>query len=184
MDEDLPDYWAKRYSDLFFDIYESYPTPRGGKFICGFYSMGTYVTLGKHTGATPDGRMQGEHLADGMSPSHYVRPVGVTAAHRSVSKIDGHRMINGVTYIQQMNVSHLLEDREVTKWAALARTFINIGGLCVQYNVLNADDLKEAKAHPDRYPDLLVRVGGYSAFFTRLTPQLQDAIIARIEQKL
>jgi formate C-acetyltransferase len=184
MDEALPDKWAKRYSDLFFDVYESYPTPRGGKFICGFYSMGTYVTLGKYTGATPDGRTQGEHLADGMSPSHYVRPIGVTAAHRSVSKIDGHRMINGVTYIQQMNVSHLLQEREVNKWASLARTFINIGGLCVQYNVLNAEELREAKAHPDRCPDLLVRVGGYSALFTRLSPELQDAIIARVEQKL
>jgi formate C-acetyltransferase len=184
MDEDLPDTWAKRCSDLFFDIYESYPTPRGGNFICGFYSMGTYVTLGKHTGPTPDGRTRGEHLADGMSPSHYVRPIGVTAAHRSVSKIDGHRMINGVTYIQQMNVSHLLNDREVTKWSALARTFINIGGLCVQYNVLNADELKEAKLYPDRYPDLLVRVGGYSALFTRLSPELQDAIIARVEQRM
>jgi len=184
MDEDLPDQWARRYSDLFFDIYESHPTPRGGKFICGFYSMGTYVTLGKYTGATPDGRTQGEQLADGMSPSHYVRPVGVTAAHRSVSKIDGTRMINGVTYIQQMNVSHLLQDREVEKWAALARTFVNIGGLCVQYNVLNVEELKEAKAHPERYPDLLVRVGGYSALFTRLSPELQDAIIARVEQRI
>jgi len=56
MDEELPDGWAKRYSDIFFDTYESHPTPRGGHFVCGFYSMGTYVTLGKHTGATPDGR--------------------------------------------------------------------------------------------------------------------------------
>ncbi|MBW1994134.1 MAG: hypothetical protein JRI77_06750 [Deltaproteobacteria bacterium] len=184
MDDDLPDHWAKRYSDLFFDIYESFPTPRGGRFICGFYSMGTYVTLGKHTGPTPDGRFRAERLADGMSPSHYIRPIGVTAAHRSVSKIDGLRMINGVTYIQQMNVSHLLYDREVSKWADLVRTFIDIGGLCVQYLVLNAEELKEAKKHPERYPDLLVRVGGYSALFTRLSPELQDAIIARVEQNL
>jgi len=184
MDDPLPDYWAKRYSDLFFDIYEGFSTPRGGRFVCGFYSMGTYVTLGKHTGATPDGRRRGERLADGMSPSHYIRPNGVTASHLSVSKIDGSRMINGVTYIQNMNVAHLLKKREVSKWADLVRTFVNIGGLCVQYLVLNVDELKEAKRHPDRYPDLLVRVGGYSALFTELSPELQDAIIARVEQAI
>ena len=184
MDDDLPDLWAKQYADLFFDIYEGFPTPRGGHFVCGFYSMGTYVTLGKHTGATPDGRRRGERLADGMSPSHFVRPKGVTAAHLSVSKIDGSRMINGVTYIQRMNVSHLLKEREVRKWAHLVRTFVKIGGLCVQYLVANAEELKTAKKYPDRYPDLLVRVGGYSALFTRLSPELQDAIIERVEQAL
>ena len=107
--------------------------------------MGTYVTLGKHTGATPDGRRRGERLADGMSPSHFVRPKGVTAAHLSVSRIDGTRMINGVTYIQKMNVSHLLKEREVRKWAHLVRAFVKIGGLCVQYLVANAEELKIAK---------------------------------------
>lgn len=181
MDEELPDYWAKRYSDAFFDEYESHPTPRGGKFLCGFYSMGTYITLGKHTGATPDGRMSGERLADGMSPSHYIRPKGVTASHLSVSKIDSGRTINGVTYIQHMNVGHLLKDRELATWADLVRTFIHIGGQCVQYQVVSADELREAKQHPERYPDLLVRIGGYSALFTRLSPELQDAIIGRVE---
>ena len=119
-----------------------------------------------------------------MSPSHFVRPKGVTAAHLSVSRIDGTRMINGVTYIQKMNVSHLLKEREVMKWAHLVRTFVKIGGLCVQYLVANAEELKTAKKYPDRYPDLLVRVGGYSALFTRLSPELQDAVIERVEQAL
>jgi pyruvate-formate lyase len=61
---------------------------------------------------------------------------------------------------------------------------ITIGGLCVQYLVANAEELKAAKKYPDRYPDLLVRVGGYSALFTRLSPELQDAIIERVEQAL
>ncbi len=182
MDDDTADQWAKRLSDAFFDIYESYPTPRGGRFLCGFYSMGTYVTLGKHTGATPDGRLSGEALADGMSPSRFIRPKGVTAVHRSVCKIDSLRTLNGVTYIQHMNVGHLLKERELSKWGHLVRTFIRIGGQCVQYLVLNSEDLKEAKRYPERYPDLLVRVGGYSALFTRLSRELQDAIIERVEQ--
>ena len=63
-------------------------------------------------------------------------------------------------------------------------TFVKIGGLCVQYLVANAEELKDAKKNPDRYPDLLVRVGGYSALFTRLSADLQDAIIERVEQTL
>ena len=83
-----------------------------------------------------------------------------------------------------MSEGSLLTPREISKWADLVRTFIEAGGQSVQYSVVNREALVDAQAHPERYQDLIVRVGGYSARFVDLSKEVQDTIIARAEQEL
>jgi formate C-acetyltransferase len=83
-----------------------------------------------------------------------------------------------------MSEATLLTPREISKWGDLVRTFIEAGGQSVQYSVVNREALVDAQVHPERYQDLIVRVGGYSARFVDLSKEVQDTIIARAEQEL
>jgi len=153
--------------------------------VCGLVSMGYYMFLGAVTWASPDGRRAGEPLSDSVAPSHFAPALGPTATHRSVTKaIDSLRTPNGITFNQKMSEGSLLTPREISKWADLVRTFIEAGGQSVQYSVVNREALVDAQAHPERYQDLIVRVGGYSARFVDLSKEVQDTIIARAEQEL
>jgi formate C-acetyltransferase len=184
-DDDYADGWARRLLDLFFDAYSRLRTTRGGPTVCGLVSMGFYMPLGATTWASPDGRRAGEPISDSVAPSHFAPALGPTATHRSVTKaIDSLRTPNGITFNQKMSEATLLTPREISKWGDLVRTFIEAGGQSVQYSVVNREALVDAQVHPERYQDLIVRVGGYSARFVDLSKEVQDTIIARAEQEL
>lgn len=181
-DDDYADGWARRLLDLFFEAYGPLKTTRGGPVVCGLVSMGYYAFMGEITWASPDGRRSGESLSDSVAPSPFAPALGPTAAHRSVTKaIDSLRTPNGITFNQKLSEANLLTPRELAKWADLVRTFIDAGGQSVQYSVVNRDALVDAQRHPARYPDLIVRVGGYSARFVDLSAEVQDTVIARAE---
>jgi formate C-acetyltransferase len=185
-DDPRADRWAKFILDTFFDALEQHGTPHGGRFVGGLYTMGHYITRGELTAATPDGRRRGEMLADsGCAPSPYAPAKGPTATHRSAARaLDAWRSVNGVTFNQRLSQSAVASPRDVAKWANLVRGFVELGGQSVQYLVADRDALVEAQRHPERYRDLLVRVGGYSALFVELSREVQDSIIARAEQQL
>lgn len=184
-DDEYADGWTKTALDMLFAAYERHTTPRGGRFVCGLISMATYLLLGKRVGATPDGRASGEPLADATSPSALAPLAGPTAAHRSNARaIDAWHTPNGVTFNQRFNATAVTTPRELSKWADLVRTHVEAGGQSVQYNVVDSAVLRAAQRHPERYRDLIVRVGGYSAVFTELSQEVQDSIIARAEQVL
>jgi pyruvate-formate lyase len=184
-DNDYADGWTKRLLDLWFDAYERHTTPRGGRFVCGLISMGSYLGLGELVGATPDGRKRGEKLADSTSPSPYAPAAGPTATHRSAAKaIDTYRTPNGITFNQRFTQANLSTERDLSKWADLVRTYIDAGGQQGQYTVVDSQALRLAQERPQDYKDLIVRVGGYSARFVELSKELQDSIIARAEQQL
>jgi formate C-acetyltransferase len=146
--------------------------------------MSNYVPLGKAMGATPDGRKAGEPLADATSPSVYAPNLGPTATHRSVARaIDPYRVPNGVTFNQRFNATTLMSERELYKWSDLVREFVDACGMEVQYTVVDSATLRDAQLSPQDYRDLFVRVGGYSAVFVELSPEVQESIIARAEQR-
>jgi len=181
-DDDYADGWARRLLDLFFDAYARLRTSRGGPIVCGLVSMGYYTFLGAITWASPDGRRAGEPLSDSVAPSAAAPVLGPTATHRSVTKaIDALRTPNGITFNQRLSQASLCTPRELNKWADLVRTSIEAGGQSVQYSVVDREALVDAQAHPERYQDLIVRVGGYSARFVDLSKEVQDTIIARAE---
>jgi len=181
-DEEYADHWVRKNLSMWVQAYRRHTTPRGGRFVVGLISMGNYVTLGKAVGATPDGRKKGDPLSDSTSPSTLAKVNGPTAAHRSAARaIDAVNIPNGVTFNQRFNYTVLSSRRDLSKWADLVKSYMDDGGMEVQYTIVDENQLRDAQLHPERYRDLIVRVGGYSAYFVELTKEVQDSIIARSE---
>ena len=183
-DDDYADKWAVRMSNAWMDEYEKHRSAHGGIFVGGFFSMTTYVFIGSETWATPDGRGKSEPLSDAMSPSTRVDLEGPTRLHKSGAKIDTWRTTNGVAFNCKFTTAAVDGERELNKWADLVRTYILLKGQSVQYTVVSNEALKAAQVHPEEYRDLIVRTGGYSAFFVELDKETQDSIITRSEHAL
>jgi formate C-acetyltransferase len=184
-DDDWADGHLRDVLGIYFDAYEGHRTPRGGRFVCGLITMSTHMVMGKRTGATPDGRKHGDPLADSTAPSMYAPALGPVSAHRSATKaIDTLHTVNGVTFNQRLSLSSVRTERDLSKWADMVRTYVEAGGQSVQYTIADRDALRDAQAHPERHRDLVVRVGGYSALFTELSRELQDSIIARVQDRV
>ncbi len=102
-----------------------------------------------------------------------------------MGKLPVSAILGGVLLNQKLNPATLTNDRRPAKLMALLRTFFEVHkGWHIQYNIVSRETLIDAKKHPDQYRDLVVRVAGYSAFFTALSPDAQDDIIARTEHTL
>jgi formate C-acetyltransferase len=183
-DDDYADKWAIRISSAWMDEYEKHRTPKGGIFVGGFESMTTYVFIGNETWASADGRGTGEPLSSAMDPSAGVDLEGPTRLHKSGAKIDTWRSTNGVAFNCKFTTAAVTGEREINKWADLLRTYILLRGQSIQYTVVSNEALLEAQKHPDDYRDLIVRTGGYSAFFVELDKETQDSIIARTEHHI
>lgn len=161
---------------------EKYTNPRGGKFQPGLYPVSANVPLGTVVGATPDGRKAGMALADGVSPVSGMDHTGPTAAVKSVAQLDHVIASNGTLLNMKFHPSALKDDRGIQNLVGVTETFFNSGGTHIQYNVVSRDMLLDAQQHPDNYKGMVVRVAGYSAFFTSLDKAIQDDIISRTEQ--
>ena len=146
--------------------------------------MTTYVFIGSETWATSDGRGKGEPLSSAIDPSNATDLEGPTRLHKSAAKLDTCRTTNGILFNCKFTTAAVAGERELSKWADLVRTYILLKGQTVQYTVVDNEALKEAQKHPDEYKDLIVRTGGYSAFFVELDKETQDTIIARTEHQL
>jgi len=160
---------------------EKYTNPRGGPFQPGLYPVSANVPMGAGTGATPDGRLAGTPLADGVSPVSGRDTAGPTAAVNSVSCLDHHIASNGTLFNQKFHPSAMEGESGLNNLAALVRAFFDQKGMHVQFNVVSREKLIDAQSHPENYKDLVVRVAGYSAHFTSLDRLIQDDIIARTE---
>lgn len=144
-----------------------------------------HLSAGKKLGALPNGRKSGEVLTDGsLSATQGADRNGITALLNSALKAD----FNEDSIQAILNVKFpatLLQTAEIRdKVVGLTQSFLERGGSYIQYNVVDAKALAEARRNPEKYRDLVVRVGGYSAYFVNLSPQLQDEIIRRTEQSL
>jgi formate C-acetyltransferase len=141
-----------------------------------------HVYFGSVTGATPDGRLAGEPLSEGISPVQGRDKRGPTAVLKSASKMD--HVKTGGTLLNQKFSPEVLEGEEgLRALMNLIRGYFKLGGHHIQFNVISAQTLRDAQEHPDKYRDLIVRVAGYSDYFCDLSQALQDEIIARTEHK-
>ena len=176
--DDLAGKWADRYSEL---VVQS-PTVRGGIYQPGFYTVSAHVPMGANVGATPDGRRAGEPLADGgLSPMAGRDRKGPTAVLRSVNKINLELASNGTLLNMKFLPSFFEGEQALEKFVTLLQGFCKVRIPHVQFNVVSAETLRQAQAHPERYSYLVVRVAGYSAYFTELDRALQEEIIRRTE---
>ncbi|MBR2617264.1 MAG: glycyl radical protein, partial [Clostridia bacterium] len=159
-----------------------YKNPRGGQFQAGLYPVSANVPLGAQTGATPDGRLAGRPVADGVSPSVGKDIYGPTAAANSVSRLDHGIASNGTLFNQKFHPSALAGKNGLENFVALILTYFEQKGSHMQFNVVSRETLLDAQKNPEKYKHLVVRVAGYSALFTTLSRSLQDDIINRTEQ--
>jgi len=190
-DDDSVDMLLVRAYQAYIDELKNYVNPRhgrgpiGGTYFAGTSSISANVPYGAETQATPDGRKAKTPLAEGASPSASTDRLGPTAVINSVGKLPTGSILGGVLLNQKLNPSTLENSSDRRKLIALLRTlFEDRKGWHIQYNVVSRETLIDAKKHPDMHRDLVVRVAGYSAFFTSLSPDTQDDIIARTEHTL
>ncbi|MCS3406764.1 formate C-acetyltransferase [Serratia sp. AKBS12] len=164
---------------------EQYRNPRGGQFTPGSYTVSAHVPLGAVVGATPDGRYAGEQLADGgLSPMLGQDAQGPTAVLKSVSKLDNYLLSNGTLLNVKFTPATLRGQQGLNKLADFLGAFTRLKLQHVQFNVVNAETLREAQQRPQDFASLVVRVAGYSAFFVELSKEIQDDIIRRTAHQL
>ncbi len=181
-DDDEADMYVRDAAYTYTKPLLKYKNPRGGRFQAGLYPVSANVPLGATTGATPDGRLAGTPIADGVSPTAGYDTNGPTATANSVSKIDHGIASNGTLFNQKFHPSALSGEEGLHKFVDLIRTYFDRKGMHMQFNVVSRETLLDAQKHPENYRHLVVRVAGYSALFTTLSKSLQDDIIRRTEQ--
>ncbi len=155
---------------------------RGGRWRVCYYSYGNHVVDGLLLGATPDGRRRSEPISNGISPSNKIDlSCGPTGPLKSAASIPPEEASCGVSLNLRFHPSFLRGAKAVDTFAGMLKTYFELGGMHLQPNVVSAQTLREAQAHPENFRDLVVKVSGYSAYFTDLGRSIQEDIIARHE---
>ncbi|MBR1868111.1 MAG: pyruvate formate-lyase [Clostridia bacterium] len=179
--DDYADGIAVKLLDCFADSLEGKKNDRGGIFRAGTGSAMYYIWSAENLGATPDGREKGSPFAANYSPSLGVKPSGVISVIKSFVKPDLKRVCNGGPLTLEFHDTVFKNDEGTGKVAALVKYFISAGGHQLQLNAVNRDKLLDAQKHPEKYPDLIVRVWGWSGYFNELDAAYQNHIIKRME---
>jgi formate C-acetyltransferase len=190
-DDEYVDLLTRDAYIYYLDEIEKYRTtrrgrgPKGCKYYGGTSTISANVPSGAVVPATPDGRKAWAPLAEGSSPSSGTDVTGPTAVFNSIAKLPTDKILGGVLLNQKLTPDIIRPIENKQKLIALLRGFFNdLKGWHVQYNIVDRETLLRAQVEPEKYRDLIVRVAGYSAFFTTLSPDTQNDIIARTEQQL
>lgn len=183
-DDDFVDAIAVRLLADFAEALEPKRNCRGGRFRAGTGSAMYYLWHAEQIGASPDGRRKGEGLGTNYSASLYARNQGPFSIVKSFSKPDLTRTCNGGPLTLEFHSSTFHSADGIRKLALLVRSFVELGGHQIQLNTVDADTLKDAQAHPEKYAQLIVRIWGWSAYFVELDKKFQDHVIARSEYRL
>jgi len=155
--------------------------PHESHFVPGAFCWIMHEQLGRSCGATPDGRKAGFPFADGGGPAQGCERSGPTSAILSATSWDHAPMIGGVAYNMKFNSTLFDSPASVKRLEDLLVTYLRRGGFEVQVNVVNQETLSKARENPEQFRDLVVRIGGYTDYFTRLSPQMQEEVMKRTE---
>jgi formate C-acetyltransferase len=181
-DDDYADQQAVTVFEIYYDSVNGRSNTRGGIHRINMLPTTSHVYFGSVMGATPDGRNARLPLSEGISPFQGVDHNGPTSVIKSASKID-HIRTGGTLLNQKFSPSFFEDEESYANLTALIRSYFSLDGHHIQFNVVNADTLKDAQLHPERYRDLIVRVAGYSDYFNDLGEDLQNEIIRRTEHE-
>ena len=177
------DQWAARVAQTFTRLVKAGPTPAGFNMIPGIFSWANTIPMGKVIGATPNGRAAGDPISHGSNPDPGFRkdgaPTAMAVAIASVQPGFGN------TAPMQIELDPALSrDREgVDAICNLIQTHFRLGGTQINMNILDADKVLEAHKDPSKYPDLVVRVTGFSAYFASLSPEFRQLVVNRMIQE-
>jgi pyruvate-formate lyase len=181
-DDDYADNQAVDVFEIYYDAVNGRPTSRGGIHRINMLPTTCHVYFGSVLGATADGRKANKPLSEGISPSQGVDRNGPTSVIKSASKID-HVRTGGTLLNQKFSPSFFEDEDSYDCLMALIRSYFSLDGHHIQFNVVDADTLKDAQRHPELHRDLIVRVAGYSDYFNDLGEDLQNEIINRTEHE-
>ncbi len=170
---------AAEIVDYFTQEVTKHHNAAGARYRARISSATAYVYGSSMLGASADGRKAREYYSDNLSPMYGADRKGPTAIVLSCGAINYEHCSGGSVLDLKFHPSSLSTEEGRRKFAALLRTYFDQGGLQVQINVLDNKTLLDAQQHPDRYPDLMVRIWGFSAYFVCLDKKWQDHIIAR-----
>lgn len=173
------DEMARLITQLFCEEVLKQESIRGGCFRTGFFSYGMNIIDGSFLGATPNGRKAGEPVSNSISPSNGCEKSGMTAVLKSYSKLNHELIPNGSSLNVKISPALLSSEDKRMKFVSLLESFIELKGMHVQFNVIDAGTLEDAQKHPENYLGLTIRVSGYCAYFNDLGAPVQADIIQR-----
>jgi pyruvate-formate lyase len=183
-DDDYVDKWGERYYHMLFEEFSKNVNYSGKSPLPLPQSVGIFSFIGPVIGALPSGRRHGEVIGSGgIDPYMGMDKKGPTAVLKSVAKAN-HRELKGCQFNQRLSHEIMRGEKGFALWSAYMDAWNEMNIDHVQFNVFKTEDLRDAQTEPEKYPDLIVRVAGYSARFTSLAKLTQDAIIARAEQDI
>ncbi len=159
------------------------PNQRGGRFQMGCWSIDYSVTFGRETKATPDGRRNGDPISKNLGAAIGRDTCGVTSLINSAAKLDHAAFADGSVLDLMLHPSVVRGAEGPRVIADLIKTYFKSGGMFIQFNVFDAEALKDARRQPEKYASLQVRVCGWNARFVDLSPEMQECFIAEAEGK-
>ena len=170
---------AKRMVDALSEAVSRKPNIKGGSWRLGLFSIDWRWEFGERTAASADGRRSGETLSQNTSASFGADKEGATAHLISATRIDTSKTPNGAIVDIDLHSSAVRGENGINALVASLKTYFELGGFAVHYNVLDTDVLKAAKKDPEKYPMLQVRLCGWNVLFSTLSEKEKDEFIAR-----
>jgi formate C-acetyltransferase len=170
---------AKRTVDVLSDTVSYKPNAKGGSWRLGLFSINWRWRIGQKTAASADGRRSGETLSQNTSASFGADKEGATAHLISAARIDMSKTPNGAIVDIDLHSSAVRGENGITALVSSLKTYFELGGFAVHYNVLDTEVLLDAKKNPEKYPSLQVRLCGWNVLFSTLSEKEKDEFIAR-----
>jgi pyruvate formate-lyase/glycerol dehydratase family glycyl radical enzyme len=179
-DDDFVDLIAKEVGCYYCNELKKFRGPYGNIFRPGLFAVSINVPFGLYTGATAEGRRALKPLADGgISPVAGTERNGIIGVIKSACKIDNPLATNGTLLNLRLSPNIFERDYEISKIISLLKSYNELGGYHIQFNVIDSDVLRKAQQSPEDFKGLMIRVAGYSAYFIELNPEVQEDIISR-----
>jgi formate C-acetyltransferase len=175
---------AQGLIDWVYELYQGFPHYRGGRYTTGFWSMSNHVAFGTLSGALPSGRRRYKPFTPGITPAPSAKDT-LLQNIQTVASLNPLKMPNNIAFnVKVVPDPHDSPEQALDTMTAYAKTYLEAGGMQMQFNVVSTETLKDAMEHPEAHRNLMVRISGYNAYFVELNRELQQEIIDRTEHAL